>query len=254
MVTAIKWYWYLSNPTSMIGIHWGGLTAPFTNFLFADFTLASFRKSCHHLGRTWKKILSETPKIYHLKHLVGLLISSTAWIEYGLWPPSLSRLLELSINELPWFWDYEINMMGPTWWVVWIIVLAWLSKLINNQIICPGRKKKKKLWIILIFLGISFYYADVCNFFFLWCQINQQAYTVELEAELNQLKEENARLRKETVWDHGMDLFSPLGLLIDMGTNSHGLLLLLKQEELEEERRKKVLLCCFCFPSWYFFN
>lgn len=194
------------------------------------------------------------PKIYHLKHLVGLLISLTAWIEYGLWPPSLSRPLELSINELPWFWDYEIYMMGPTWWVVWIIVLAWLSKLINNQIICPGRRKKT-----LNHLNFSWNFILLC-----WCCLQffffSRVKSTNRHIQLSWRRSWTSSKRKMPVWEKRryeiMEwiFFSPFGLLIDMGTHSHGLLLLLKQEELEEERRKKVLLCFFCFPLWYFFN
>lgn len=78
--------------------------------------------------------------------------------------------------------------------------------------------------------------------FFLWIL---QAYTVELEAELNQLKEENMQLRQSLV--NYYELFSELNeRFADNNWWGFMLFLFLKQAELEKKRKQQVILQRFC--------
>lgn len=80
-----------------------------------------------------------------------------------------------------------------------------------------------------------------------------QAYTVELEVELNQLKEENESLKKIVVIERGSstypgELFS-FRKFVFLMTNQI-FLLNLEQAETEEKRRKEVTSECTLHPSW----
>lgn len=78
-----------------------------------------------------------------------------------------------------------------------------------------------------------------------------QAYTVELEAELNQLREENTHLKQALViniwsinWLRGCHLFRCHRYLL---TILAFVSLQLKQVELERKRKQQVIIQGFCF-------
>lgn len=75
-----------------------------------------------------------------------------------------------------------------------------------------------------------------------------QAYTVELEVELNQLKEENESLKKIVVIERGSSIYS-FRKFVFLMTNQI-FLLNLEQAETEEKRRKEVISERTLQPSW----